>query len=107
MVHIYVNSLIRNHFEWLRFRADVTLRHASLAHRGCNRQVGARRGIFRFRPPLTSDFLLTILAQNDQWIFAIISALNLVGVSLGKLNLFSERILKCPFKETERGVIRC
>ena len=28
--HIYVNSLIRNHFEWLRFRADVTLRHASM-----------------------------------------------------------------------------
>ena len=29
-IHVYVDSLIRNHFEWLRFRADVPLRHASM-----------------------------------------------------------------------------
>ena len=50
---------------------------------------------------------LPSLAQNDLVDIRHNFSAELRWIPLGKLNLFAVRILRRPFKETERGVIRC
>ena len=73
-VHVHVHGLIRNYRERLRSRADVALGQPSLhiqnviARWQCDTIVPLSIGRY------VRDFLLSVLAQDDQRIIGIVSA---------------------------------
>src|SRR5438552_5252164 len=106
-VHIDMNSLVRNNRELLWFRSDVTLRRPSLHIQNVIARWQCETIVSISVCSNPRDFFFSVLAQDDQRIFGIISSTELWRISLGKLNIFSRKNPQMSFEETRRSVIRC